>query len=129
LYLEEALPKLPEQNPTQKNWDKNEVTILDYKPERITMSVTSYDTPWLFFSDPFYPGWVARLDGKKVKIYKANYAFRAIAVPPGTHRVVWTYEPILFKIGSGVSLLAWALFCFYYIRRRQHSLESSDSAA
>ena len=119
LYIEGAPPSLPAPGRERVSARRTqEVVIEDYKPERIVMKVRSSGKPWLFFSDPYYPGWTARIDGKRVKIYKANYAFRTILVPPGTHEVVWTYEPILFKIGASISLLTVLFLLVYYFRRR-----------
>jgi hypothetical protein len=47
----------------------------------------------LVVSGLFYPGWQARLDGQPAPIVQANLALRAVAVPPGLHRVEWRYRP------------------------------------
>jgi len=47
----------------------------------------------LVVSGLFYPGWQARLDGQSAPIVQANLALRAVAVPPGLHRVEWRYRP------------------------------------
>ncbi len=94
----------------------NKTEIVEYKPERIVMKVESLDKPWLFLSDAFYPGWKARVDGKEVKIIKANYAFRVIPIKPGKHQVEWVYEPTGFKQGLAVSLLTFLGLMVYFIR-------------
>ena len=73
-------------------------------------------THGLWMMTNVYPGWVARVDGKPVKIFKANQAFRAIPVEAGTHEVVWSFEPLLFKIGVAVSLLVLLFLLVYYMR-------------
>jgi uncharacterized membrane protein YfhO len=45
------------------------------------------------------------MDGKKTKIYRANYNFRAVPLSAGTHRVEFIYDPMSFKLGAGVTLL------------------------
>ena len=78
-----------------------------YTPERSVISIDSTANGFLVISDSWYPGWVASVDGNEVPIYKADYAFRAIPVPQGSHKVEFHYEPISFKIGliiSGASL-------------------------
>jgi uncharacterized membrane protein YfhO len=59
----------------------------------------------LVLSDTYYPGWKAFVDGKETKIYRADYAFRAIPLNAGTHRVEFTYDPISFKLGVGGTLM------------------------
>jgi len=45
------------------------------------------------FPDAFYPGWEARLDGKKTPILTAQSALRAVLVPKGEHLLTFTYQP------------------------------------
>jgi uncharacterized membrane protein YfhO len=60
----------------------------------------------LILSDTFYPGWHAYIDEKEVKIYQADYIFRAVEIPPGEHKVEFIYAPASFKIGATMSLIA-----------------------
>ncbi|HTL70514.1 MAG TPA: YfhO family protein [Candidatus Eisenbacteria bacterium] len=94
-----------------------EARITRYSPNRVEMDASATaGAPWLFFSDTWYPGWKAAVDGLPVRIYRANYAFRALCLEPGRHRVVWEYDPPLFKAGIGISLLTLA-FCVRAWRR------------
>lgn len=57
----------------------------------------------LYLSDTYFPGWIAYVDGINTKIYRANYNFRAVPLPPGDHRVEFRYEPMSFYIGAWIS--------------------------
>ncbi|MDD5382530.1 MAG: YfhO family protein, partial [Candidatus Margulisbacteria bacterium] len=59
-----------------------------------------------FVSEWFYPGWKAYVDGREARIYRANYMFRAVPLPPGKHEVEFVYDPLSFKLGAIVSSLA-----------------------
>jgi hypothetical protein len=48
---------------------------------------------FLVLSDSLVPGWTAEVDGQGVHIVPVDIAFRAVAVPPGTHSVVFRYRP------------------------------------
>ena len=50
-------------------------------------------------SDTTYPGWRASVDGKATPIRPANLAMRAVAVPAGTHRLVFSYRPRVLTYG------------------------------
>jgi len=60
--------------------------------------------------DPFYPGWRATLDGRAVPVLRADYAFQAVAVPAGRHRLRLDYRNPLVAAGVGVSLATLALW-------------------
>jgi hypothetical protein len=80
------------------------VQISLYEPDRVVMEVDSGAGGYLFLSDPFYPGWRARIDDAPAEILRANYAFRAVAVPAGSHRVTMTFAPGTWAVGLGFSL-------------------------
>jgi hypothetical protein len=48
-------------------------------------------------------GWEAFLDGERVPVLQADYAFRAVRVPAGKHIVEFTYTPLAFWGGALVS--------------------------
>jgi hypothetical protein len=50
--------------------------------------------------------WPAVFGGRVLLPYVADYAFRAVVVPAGTHQVEFKYEPLSFKTGATISLLA-----------------------
>jgi len=118
VYLDERPTEVFAQNDSKAS-ATDTVSILEYEPQRIKMRarVNSADR-WLFLSDTYYPGWKAWVDGKSTKIYKANCAFRAIHLQPGDHEILWRYDPILFKIGSAITLMTIFGLGVYHVRRR-----------
>lgn len=109
LLLEEAPKKLPEEKLGE---DKVAIDESGYFENRVLIKTHSSSDGFLFFSDNFYPGWKAFIDGKKTKIYRANYSFRAIALPAGEHQVHFVYNPLSFKIGLCLSLGVALLLTF-----------------
>jgi hypothetical protein len=81
-----------------------------HRPDVNTVVVTTNSprSGYLVLTDVYYPGWVAKLDGKPVPISRANYMFRAVPIPAGEHQVVFLYQPISFW--AGVSLAITCLF-------------------
>jgi hypothetical protein len=63
-----------------------------------------------------------RVDGEEMKIYKANYNFRAIPLKAGEYEVKFIYDPISFKIGALVSLLTLIGIVVYFIKTRGSSM-------
>ena len=89
------------------NSSASDAIITHYEPDRAEVTSHTTSDGFLVLSDGYDPGWQAELDDRPVKIYIANHAFRAVALPAGEHRVTFTYDPTALKIGLGVSLLAW----------------------
>lgn len=86
---------------------KDAAKIITYSPAKIEIETKAPGPSLLFLSDNDYPGWQALVDGQKVKVYRADYTFRAVSLPAGEHQVVFVYRPEAFGLGqkiAGVSL-------------------------
>lgn len=62
-----------------------------------------------FISDTFFPGWKAYVNGKEAKIYRADFAFRAVPIPAKGAEVRFVYEPKSFLDGIKIGLLSLSL--------------------
>jgi uncharacterized membrane protein YfhO len=100
----------------------NQVEFISESNNRIDLHVRTKENALLVLSDTYYPGWKAFIDEEKVKIYKADYNFRAIALKPGEHEIKFVYDPISFKIGMLVSLLTLVGIVVYLIKTRSSSI-------
>jgi hypothetical protein len=99
------------------------VEIISEKNNRLQLLVNSAEDSLLVLSDTYYPGWKAFVNGTPQKIYQADYAFRAVPLNPGIHRLEFVYDPMSFKLGAGVTLLG-ILGCIgmgWITRRRRRS--------
>jgi len=112
------LEKQPELKPST---GVGEVQIVTYSPNVVTMKTTSDTNKLLFLSDVYDAGWQASIDGKKTTVYRADYDFRAIAVPDGSHTVEYRYYPYRFRLGlvlAGISVVAGFLVCIWIQKQR-----------
>jgi len=101
----------------EKFSDKGMVEIIKYSPNKINLKVKTEEDGLLFLNDTFFPGWKARIDGIDTKIYRANWAFRAVYVPKGEHLVNFEYFPRFFIIGiilSSSSIILLIVFAIYF---------------
>ncbi len=55
------------------------------------------------FSEIYYPGWEATIDGKESHILRANYILRALAIPAGQHIIEFSFEPKPYTVGNKVT--------------------------
>ena len=76
---------------------------------------------WLLLADAFAPGWTAAVDGKEVRIHRANYLLRAVFLEGGTHRVVFSYRPPAFRIGALASLASLLALAVWSLRASRPS--------
>jgi len=81
--------------------------VVAFTPEALTIEVTSARSSILSIAQVDYPGWRATLDGEDVPIWRAYSALMAVIVPEGAHTVRLTYDPLSYRAGALISLVAW----------------------
>ena len=101
------------------------VTLTQYGPVEAKYSVDSQQGGLVVFSEIYYPGWTATIDGKSAEIGRVNYVLRALNVPAGKHEIVFTYDPqsihtteMIAYIALGLLALLFVVACFLTFRKR-----------
>ena len=69
------------------------VTIKAYEPNEVSYECQSDKGGVVVFSEVYYPGWTATVDGEPVELGRVNYILRALNVKPGKHDIVLTFKP------------------------------------
>jgi hypothetical protein len=69
------------------------VRIKAYEPNKLTYEVESDKGGVVVFSEIYYPGWTATVDGVEQELGRVNYVLRALQVNPGKHEVVLSFFP------------------------------------
>jgi len=87
--------------------------------QRIAAEVEAPAPTMLVIAQSYYHNWRAYVDGAPVPLWKANYAFQAVEVPPGRHRVEIVYEDRALKTGVVISLAALAVVIRLFQMRKQ----------
>jgi len=100
------------------------VTITSYEPNQLKYDVKSAKGGVVVFSEIFYPGWTATVDGTPVEIGRVNYVLRAITVGPGQHKVELAFFPKSLDVTEtvayaslGILLVLIVLAVFLSVRR------------
>ncbi len=99
-------------------------------PNNVRIDCDAAGDSLLVFTDYFYPGWEAEVDGKKTPILCTNYAIRGVAVAPGKHVVEFSYRPLSFYLGSGLALgtLSLLLLAMVFTRKKKAGEQSQPTA-
>lgn len=87
-----------------------EAKIEKYEEQRVEIKAVTDKSSVLMFTDTYYPGWKAYIDNTETPIYRANYTFRAVEVPGGTHTVRFAYEPVSVAVGGWVTIGSFAVY-------------------
>lgn len=64
-----------------------------YENAEVDILTKSWQSSLLVLNDVLARGWKVYIDDIEQPIYRANYAFRGVKVPPGSHQVTFRYEP------------------------------------
>lgn len=95
------------------------IQLTEYATKRLTFTSKSNVAAPVVFSEIYYPqGWVCRVDGQEVPVFRANYILRGIEVPAGEHTIEWSFEPASYKKGvtinyiGSIALLIFVLGAF-----------------
>ncbi len=69
------------------------VRLLRYSANRIDLEVETQGTAIVVNSTTYSPCWKAQIDSIAAEILPVDHTLQGVAVPPGTHRVCFKYEP------------------------------------
>ncbi len=109
------------------------LSITGYAPERISVTAELSAPAVLVFSEMYYPGWRATVDGAVRDVLPVNTALRGVHVEAGRHDVVLTYEPDSLKQGMAVSAGAMVVLAVLLVlawrQSRRGSVTAPDSPA
>ena len=79
-----------------------EVSTLDDQGSKRSYQVSAPNEATLTFRSVYFPGWVARIDDKKVEIGRSDQGLIQVTVPAGEHNVALTFEQTWRHIKAGI---------------------------
>jgi hypothetical protein len=80
------------------------VLKIERSTNRLRIEAISDNEGILVVNDSYWPGWQAKIDGKEVPIWPADFLVRAVPWPSGRHVLEMSYAPMEVRIGSFISL-------------------------
>jgi uncharacterized membrane protein YfhO len=85
------------------------VTLTAYEPNHLTYNVKSGKGGVVVFSEIYYPGWTATVDGHPADLGRVDYVLRALQVAPGTHQVELMFYPKSINTTETIAYMAYAV--------------------
>ena len=105
------------------------IRLTSYEPNQLVYATSSPQDGIVVFSEIYYPGWTATIDGKPADIARADYILRAMNVPAGKHTIEMRFDPQSLHITEGIAYGAMALLLvgviiLIWIYRKKYSENS-----
>lgn len=107
------------------------LTLKSILPNVLTYEAESSTDGIAVFSEVYYPGWTATIDGQPVEVARVNYLLRALRLPAGKHEVVFTFKPTSVDTTEAVGFTAMALLlvlllipAYTAVRSRQNTTQA-----
>ena len=106
------------------------VSIKAYEPNQLTYEVNSGKGGVVVFSEIYYPGWTATVDGVEQELGRVDYVLRALQVAPGKHEVVLSFFPKSIDRTETVAYVTYGILLLIilgvaymeYSRRKKESI-------
>ena len=91
------------------------VSIKSYEPNRLVYEVNTGKGGVVVFSEIYFPGWTATVDGVEQPLGRVDYVLRALQVKPGKHEVVLSFFPKSIKRTETMAYVAYAILLLVII--------------
>lgn len=88
------------------------IKLTAYEPNGLKYEVDSKTGGTVVFSEIYYPGWQAYIDGVEAPHGRANYILRAMNVPAGEHVVEFKFDPKSLHVTETVAFIALGILVF-----------------
>lgn len=109
---------------------KGGVRVLEHGPNRLVIETEPSCRGLLVASEIFYPGWEARVDGRRTEILRTNFLFRGVVLQGGQRRVEFRFKPRSVYYGIAVSGATLGLLLLYLaalaVRRRRKNARKEN---
>ncbi|WP_307766706.1 YfhO family protein [uncultured Prevotella sp.] len=91
---------------TAANDSTASVVLTKYEPNSLTYTVNSAKGGVVVFSEVYYPGWSATIDGQPAELGRVNYILRALNVKASKHEVVLEFHPSSISTTETIAYVA-----------------------
>lgn len=102
------------------------IELTQYQPNELTYKVSTEKGGIALFSEMYYPGWTATINGEELPLFRANYVLRAVDLPKGEYEIKFSFHPkslsvteTIAYIGLAILLIGVVILTIRVIRNRK----------
>jgi hypothetical protein len=105
--------------------------VVDVNPQRVEVEAELTRPGLVVLGDQYDPGWqlevrTAGQGQRPARTLQTDRVLRGVWLPPGRHRLIYTYRPATFYLGAAISLAAWLAAGLAVIFLRSQDREHCD---
>jgi len=103
--------------------------VLRYAADEVVIRAAPVKNGILVLTDSFFPGWKAEVDGKEVKLLRADYLFRGVYLNAGEHTVRFRYSPLstlipcVISLGTLMCIGVWCMWKYMRFARERREMK------
>lgn len=79
------------------------IRLVDDNPKAMKYESRSSTDGLAIFSEIYYSGWEASMDGQPANVIRANYILRALEIPAGNHTIEFAFRPGAYTVGNKIT--------------------------
>ena len=83
-------------------------TVVEHSAGRYRIRYRAATDSLVRVSVSYFPGWQARVDGRKLEVLHVDHALMGVIVPAGEKELLLEYHSTYFPLGAAISLLGVA---------------------
>jgi hypothetical protein len=117
-----AQPWMQEQPLSADDTRRLSYDVLRFDANTLAIRVANPDASagWLSYADVWHPSWRATVNGKRVPVYRANMAYKAIPIEGGDNVIEFRFGSRLFSVLAALASLnaaAWLMGLLLFVTR------------
>ncbi len=79
--------------------------IVNYEGDRYRIQYQAASESLLRIAVPYFPGWRAEVDGRRLAVLPTDLALSGVVVPAGSHELTFRYSSNWFMMGAAISVV------------------------
>ena len=100
----------------QDSRSPGQLSMERFQPNELVFKVQVASNCLLVLGEKYHKGWRATIDGRSVPIERVNHILRGVYLTPGSHTVVFRFDPLPFKVGKWLTFGSCLLFAVVALR-------------